>query len=150
MDVNRAEVAQFLMNVRSKSSVYSKQEFAQIFTKLYYLVSDVDDLSHIRHKRYESRSESALQLGRMAELLSASKQTLDMHVEQKLLLSLIEVTIGSLEELTSRKLESVLDIFIEYYYKGAVASEDYGRLESDFILSKLEKCFDLKTIKRRV
>lgn len=149
MDVNRAEVAQFLMNVRAKSSVYSKQEFAQILTKLYYLVADIDDLSHIRHKRYKSRSESALQLSRMAELLCTSKEALDMHVEQKLLLSLIEVTIGSLEELTSKKLESVLDIFIEFYYKRAV-NEDYGRLESDFILSKLEKCFDLKTIKRRV
>ncbi len=150
MDVNRSEVAQYLMQVRSKSSVYSKQEFAQILTKLYYFLVDVDDLSPIRYKRFESRSNSGKQLGNITKLLSETNGPLGATVEQKLLISLIEVTLGSLEELTSRKIEYALDIFIKYYYNGAVKEMGRGQLESDFILDRLEKCFDLKTMKRTV
>lgn len=151
MEVNMSEVAQFLMNIRSKSSAYSKQDMKAVFTKLYYILIDVDDVSPPSYKQYESRSVSANQLGQICELLSNhEKETLTARTEQRLLVSILEITMGSLMELTNRKIENVVDIFIQYYYKGGVNDIEDGILKCDFILDKLTKCFDLKMVKRTV
>ncbi len=72
MDVNKSEVAQYLMHVRSRSSAFSKQDFKMIFTKLYYILVDLEDLSLPGFKQYESRSASSSQLGQICELLDSS------------------------------------------------------------------------------
>lgn len=151
MEVNKSEIAQFLMNVRSKSSTYSKQDFKAIFTKLYYILVDLDDLSPPSYQQYESRSSSGKQLGQICELLASNgDEKLGVVLEQRLLVSILEVTMGSLMELTNRKIESVIDIFFQYFYKGGTGDDSEGVLQSDFVLAKLTKCFDLKTMERTV
>tara|TARA_Y100001933_G_C18736087_1_gene453776 strand:+ start:128 stop:583 length:456 start_codon:yes stop_codon:yes gene_type:complete len=151
MDVNKSELAQYLMHVRSRSSAFSKQDFKMIFTKLYYILIDLDDLSLPAFKQYENRSVSSAQLGQICELLeSLSDDKLGKGLEQKLLVSILEVTMGNLLELSNKKLEYVMDIFARYYYKGGVEDTDESVLQSDFVLDRLTKCFDLKTLKRTV
>lgn len=151
MDVNKSEVAQYLMHVRSRSSAFSKQDFKMIFTKLYYILIDLEDLALPAFKQYENRSASSAQLGQICELLdSAGHDKLEKVLEQKLLVSILEVTMGNLLELSNKKLEYVMDIFVQYYYKGGVNQTSEGVLQSDFVLDKLTKGFDLKTLKRTV
>jgi len=151
MDVNKSEVAEFLMAVRSKSSVYSKQDMKSVFTKLYYLIIDLDDLSPPSYKQYESRSNAGDQLRQICELLSShGDDVLTAKLEQRLLTSILEVTMGSLMELTNKKIENIVDIFVQYYYRGGVNDPEDGVLKSSFLLEKLSKAFDLKTMFRSV
>lgn len=151
MEVNKSEVAQFLMDVRSKSSTYSKQDFKAIFTKLYFILVDIEDLSPPAYQQYENRSVSGKQLSQICDLLVSSEgEKLGVVLEHRMLISILEVTMGSLMELTNRKIESVVDIFVQYFYKGGTGHDSESVLQSSFVLDKLTKCFDLKTVKRTV
>jgi len=151
MDVNKSEVAEFLITVKSKSASYSKQDMKSVFVKLYTIICDIDDLSSPRYQQYESRSVSAQQLDQICQMLeSYGSRKLDVRTEQRLLTSVLEVTIGNLMELTNKKIESIMDVFIQYFYKGGIENTKESVLSSDFILEKLEKCFDLKVIRRTV
>ena len=151
MDINKSEIAEFLNQVKSKSSSYSKQDMKEILTKLVYLIKDVDDVSTLQSARYESRSISSEQLRLICEMLQArGSNSLNLKTEQQMLISILEISIGNLMELTNKKLESLIDIFIKFYYKGAMGKRETGILDCDFVLGKLTECYSLATIRRSV
>ncbi len=151
MDVNKSEVAEFLMAVKSKSSTYSKSDMKAVFHKLYIILCDIDDLSLPNFQKYESRSMSSQQLDQICRLLeSRGSNVLEVRTEQRLLVSILEVTMGNLMELTNKKLENIVDIFIQYFYKGGIDNTNESVLASNFILEKLEKGYDLRIIRRTV
>lgn len=150
MEVNQLVVAQYLMDIRNHTSHFSKKEWEQIFGKLFCFIADINDLTPMRGDFYESRSNSAYQLGKIVDLLSSESGPLGPEIEKMILLSIIEVTVGSLSQLTDKKIEAILDIFVQYYYKGASSKLQGGILECSYILEKLEKSFDLKTKRKMV
>lgn len=151
MDTSYTEIAQFLMKVRDRSSSYSKSEIKEVFAKVVYRLKELNDLTPFQYEQYEHSGRSALHLGQISELLSArGDRRLEAKTERRLLVSILEIAAGNLQELSDGDLVPVLDILAEYFYRSIDSKGESGVLRCDFILEKLSECFSMELLRRSV